>query len=302
MDKFQEMRTFCAVVDAGSFVKAADLLGVSKAAVSRTVSDLERRLNVRLMQRTTRRLSLTDEGRQFYAQTTGVLAAIEDAEAQLLSRSGVATGVLRINAPVSFGVLHLAPLWSRYLQAHPQVTLDISLSDRVVDMVEEGYDLAIRIARLPSSTLISRRLASTRIALAATPDYLRRAGTPSHPSELAEHAILAYSQWADGHGWTFHHRQTGLAAQVNIRPILQSNNGDTCVAAALQGLGVVLQPDFLLQPHLRQGRLVELMPDWQSIDLGIYALYPSRHFAPPKLRAMVQFLADELKDKPWDRV
>jgi DNA-binding transcriptional LysR family regulator len=254
-----------------------------------------------LMQRTTRKLSLTDEGRQFHAQCASVLAAVEDAEAQLFSSSGVAKGVLRINAPVSFGVLHLAPLWSRYLQAHPQVTLDISLSDRVVDLVEEGYDLAIRIARLNNSTLISRQLASTRISLAASPAYLRRAGTPTHPGELAKHSVLAYSQWADGHGWTFHHRHTDQAAQVNIRPILQSNNGDTCVAAALEGLGVVLQPNFLLEPYLTTGQLVELMPDWRSPDLGIYALYPSRSFTPPKLRAMVQFLAEELAHAPWDR-
>lgn len=302
MDKFQEMRVFSAVTEAGSFVKAADGLGLSKAAVSRSVSDLEKRLGVRLMQRTTRRLSLTDEGRQFQAHCVHVLAAVEDAEAQLLSRSSVATGLIRINAPVSFGVLHLAPLWSRYLQAHPQVTLDITLSDRVVDLVEEGYDMAIRIARLPNSSLISRQLASTRIVLAASPAYLRKAGQPKHPSDLAEHSILAYSQWSGGNDWVFHHRQTGQAAQVSTRPVLQSNNGDTCVAAALQGLGIVLQPSFLLEPHLSSGQLVELLPAWRSIDLGIYALYPSRSFVPPKLRAMLQFLSEQLQDAPWDRV
>ena len=301
MDKFREMRTFSAVADAGSFVRAAEQLDLSKAAVSRLVSDLEKRLNVRLMHRTTRRLSLTDEGRQFHIHCTSVLAAIEDAEAQLLSRSGQARGLLRINAPVSFGILHLAPLWSLYLKQHPHVNLDITLSDRAVDLVEEGYDLAIRIARLPNSSLISRQLAKTRILLAASPGYLQQMGTPQHPSELAQHRTLRYNQATIGNDWAFRHDTSGQHTQVSVVPVMQSNNGDTCVGAAVQGLGIVLQPSFLLDPHLRSGALVELMPTWRSEDLGVYALYPSRSFVPPKLRAMVQFLAAQLKGASWDR-
>ena len=166
------MQTFCAVIDAGSFVKAADTLGFSKAAVSRYVRDLEERLGVRLLHRTTRRLSLTDEGDVFYARCRELLAGVEEAEAELSSRSGAARGLLRVNAPVTFGIRHLAPLWGAFRDRYPQVRLDVTLSDRVVDLIEEGYDLTIRIATLPSSTLISKRLASTRVVLCASPQYL----------------------------------------------------------------------------------------------------------------------------------
>ena len=179
MDRFQEMRVFAAVVDAGSFVGASDALGMSKAAVSRYVADLETRLGVRLLHRTTRKLSLTGEGRVFHARCKALLAEVDEAEAEVTSRSGQATGLLKINVPVTFGILHLAPLWGEFMARHPKVTLDVTLADRIVDLVEEGYDLAVRIARLPSSTLVSRKLTSTRTILCASPRYLREHGTPS---------------------------------------------------------------------------------------------------------------------------
>ena len=195
MDRFLEMQTFCAVIDAGSFVKAADTLGFSKAAVSRYVRDLEERLGVRLLHRTTRRLSLTDEGDVFYARCRELLAGVEEAEAELSSRSGAARGLLRVNAPVTFGILHLAPLWGAFRDRYPQVRLDVTLSDRIVDLVEEGFDLTIRIATLPSSTLISRRVASTRVVLCASPQYLAQHGMPRKPNDLTEHVVIGYSLW-----------------------------------------------------------------------------------------------------------
>ena len=163
MDRFVEMQTFCAVVDAGSFVGAAEALGLSKAATSRYVGELETRLGVRLLHRTTRRLSMTEDGERFYARSRELLAGLEEAEAELHSRSGAARGLLRINAPVTFGIRHLAPLWGAFRDLHPQVQLEITLSDRTVDLVEEGFDVAIRIAALPNSTLVCRQLARTRI-------------------------------------------------------------------------------------------------------------------------------------------
>ena len=195
MDRFLEMQTFNAVVDAGSFVKAADTLNLSKAAVSRYVVDMEARLGVRLLHRTTRRLSLTEEGQVFYARSKALLAELDEAEAEVTSRIDLASGLLRINAPVTFGIGHLAPLWGVFKAQNPKVTLDITLSDRVVDLLEDGYDLAIRIGMLESSTLVSRQLTSTRVVLCASSQYLAVHGMPAHPSELARHEVIAYSYW-----------------------------------------------------------------------------------------------------------
>jgi DNA-binding transcriptional LysR family regulator len=296
MDKFQEMRVFSAVVDASSFVAAADSLSMSKAAVSRYVSELEQRLGVRLMHRTTRKLSLTPEGEVFLARCRDILASIESSEAEISTRSVTASGLLKVSVPVSFGIRHLAPLWSEFLADHPQVTLDVQLADRVIDLVDEGFDLAVRIARLPDSSLISRQLASTRLVLCAAPSYLKRRGTPAHPSELAQHDVLGYSLMAMGDQWQF----TGPEGPVcvKVRPRMWTNNGDSCVAAALQGSGIQLQPTFLIDEELASGHLVEILPQFRSVELGIYAIYPSRKFVLPKVRAMVEFLANKLQRAP----
>ncbi|PTD96882.1 LysR family transcriptional regulator [Pseudothauera lacus] len=289
MSRLQQMQTFVAVAEAGSFAAAAEQLGSSRPAVSRQIAELERRLDVRLLHRTTRRLSLSAEGEVFLARCKRLLGDLDEAEAEITVRSGQAIGLLRVNAPVSFGIARLAPLWGRFQARHPRVELDITLSDRIVDLVEEGYDLAIRISRLPDSTMICRRLSSTRLLLCASPAYLARAGTPTHPGELAAHATLAYSYFAGGDEWPFHGPDGPISARV--RPTLRSNNGDTCVAGALQHQGIVLQPDFLVDEHLASGQLVELMPAYRSLELGIYAVYPSRKHLTPKLRLLIDHLA-----------
>jgi DNA-binding transcriptional LysR family regulator len=297
MDKFQEMKTFAAVVDAGSFVKAADALGMSKPAVSRYVSELESRLGVRLMQRTTRRLSLTDEGQIFYTRCKHLLQAVDEAETEIAARKSEASGLVRINAPLTFGVLHLAPLWGEFRRQHPKVTLDITLSDRVVDLVEEGFDLAVRIAALHDSGLISRRIATTRLVLCASPQYLAEHGAPTHPSNLAHHAIIAYTQLASGDEWHFDGPQGRVA--VTTRPCITTNNGDTCLAAALHHQGVVLQPSFLVSDALQRGTLVELMPEFRSVEIGIFTVYPSRRHVPPKVSMLVEFLAQAFRHCTW---
>lgn len=289
MDRFLEMQTFAAVVDAGSFVKAADALDMSKAAVSRYVGDLEARLGVRLLQRTTRRLSLTVEGQVFYARCKDVLATVDEAETEISSRSGSASGLLRINAPFTFGNLHLAPLWGEFRTLHPQVTLDVTLSDRLVDLVDEGYDLAIRIAALPSSTLVSKRLASTHMALCASPQYLETHGVPRHPADLADHAVMSYSYWSTKDEWHFDGPQGRVS--VKTRPWLHTNSGDTCRTLALEHHGVILQPTFLVKNDLLAGTLVELMPEFRSIEIGVYAVYPTRKHVSAKVRALIDFLA-----------
>lgn len=297
MDKYQEMRVFTAVVDAGSFVAAAGALGMSKAAVSRYVSDLEQRLGVRLLHRTTRRLSLTAEGEVFLARSREILASIEESEAEVSTRSHTASGLLKVSVPVSFGIRHLAPLWREFMQVHPRVTLDVQLADRIMDLVDEGFDLAVRIARLPDSSLVSRKLASTRLVLSASPEYLRRRGTPGHPGELAEHDVVGYSLLAMSDQWRFTGPQGPVT--VKVRPHVWSNNGDTCVAACVRGAGIQLQPTFLIESELASGELVEVLPQYRSMELGIYAVYPTRKFVLPKVRALVEFLSAKLADAQW---
>jgi DNA-binding transcriptional LysR family regulator len=297
MDRFDQMRVFAAVVDAGSFAAAAMALQMSRPAVSRHVAELEARLGVRLIQRTTRRLSATAEGLAFHARARELLAGLDDAEAEVSERTAEATGVLRVNVPVTFGVLHLAPLWGRFRTLHPRVTFDITLSDRVVDVVEEGYDVVVRIARLPDSTLVSRQLASTRLVACAAPGYLRRRGRPRVPDDLREHDLIGYSYLSSRDEWTF----TGPAGEVRIKadPVLRANNGDTCLAAALAGQGVILQPDFLVGPHLAAGKLLPVLPGWQAGELGIYALYPTRKHVLPKTRQLVEFLLKAFARPTW---
>lgn len=297
MDKFLEMQTFVSVVEAGSFVGAADALAMSKPAVSRHVGELETRLGVRLLHRTTRRLSLTTEGEAFYARCQEVLAAVEAAEGEITSQSEVVSGVIRINAPVTFGVMHLAARWGDFAARHPQVSLEVTLSDRVVDLVDEGYDLAIRIAQLPSSSLVCRKLASTRMVLCASPDYLRREGTPAHPAELSRHKVLAYSYWSMRDEWSFAGPQGNVT--VTTHPWLRTNNGDTCRMGALQHQGVILQPSFLVSDDLLSGRLVELLPEYRSISLGIYAMCPTRRLLAPKVRRMIDFLIEAFAQAGW---
>jgi DNA-binding transcriptional LysR family regulator len=299
MDRFLEMQTFSAVVDAGSFVKAAEVLGLPKAAMSRYVGELETRLGVRLLQRTTRRLSLTEEGQVFYTRCKELLAGVDEAEAEITSRSGAASGLLRINAPVTFGILHLAPLWGQFRTQYPKVSLDVTLADRVVDLVDEGYDVAIRIATLPSSTLISKRLTSTRLILCASPEYLQKNGTPTQPNELAMHAVISYSYLSTRDEWHFEGPQGSVS--VKTQPCIHTNSGDTCRAAALAHQGIILQPGFLVGNDLEMGNLVALMPEFHALELGIYAVYPTRKYVSPKVRALIDFLAAHFggKHKLW---
>lgn len=300
MDRFQEMRVFVAVVDAGSFVRAAEALDLSKTAVSRLVNDLEARLGVRLLHRTTRKLSLTPEGELFHERCRQLVDGVMEAEAELSTHAGEAIGQLRVNVPVTFGLLHLAPLWPAFMAQHPKVTLEVTLSDRMVDLVDEGFDVAVRIARLPASSLVSRQLTSTRLILCASPEYLRRHGTPQHPRELAQHAVIAYSLLAAGDQWEFFSSKGSRdPIPVKVSPRMRTNSGDTCTAASLQHMGLVLQPSFLVGPHLDSGALVEVMPGYRSTELGVYAIYPSRRQLTPKVRALVDFLVDVFRMRAW---
>jgi len=298
MDRFLEMKVFAAVAEAGSFTRAADALDMSKAAVSRYVAELEERLGVRLLHRTTRKLSPTTEGEIFQARCRELLGNLEDAEAEITARTGAAGGLLKANVPVTFGLMHLSPLWPVLLARHPGLELDLTLSDRVVDLVEEGVDVAVRIGQLPASSLISRKLASTRMVLCAAPAYLEARGEPALPADLAAHDVVSYSLFAAGENWRF---SGPLGEQtVRVTPRLRTNSGDTCRAAALLGQGIVLQPTFIVGADLAAGRLVEIMPDWRAGELGVYAVYPSRKFVAPKVRVLIDFLVESFAQPSWD--
>lgn len=294
MDRFEAMRVFVTVVDEGSFVAAADRLGLSKAVVSRQVAQLEHELGARLLHRTTRKLSLTSEGESFLARSREMLQQWQEASDAVSHKSGQARGVLRINVPVSFGISHLAPLWAQFMELHPQVVLDVTLSDRLIDLVEEGFDLAVRIGRLDASTLVSRRLDTTRLMACASPNYLRLHGQPVEPKDLLKHRVISYSLLTTGDVWSFTSTSTGERQDVRVIPVMRSNNGDSCREIAVQSQGIVLQPDFLVGEDIDQGRLVQIMPDWQAARLGIYAVYPSRRHLPAKVRLLIEFLADRL--------
>ena len=292
MDRIRELDSFVAAVEAGFFVKAADALDTSKAVISKHVLGLEQRLGVRLLNRTTRRQSLTDAGRSYFERAKQILESLEDADATVASSALRPTGTLRITAPLTFGLLYLAPLWGEFMSRYPEVKLDITLSDRVVDLIDEGLDVAVRIARLPDSSLVSRKLASARMVMCASPTYLRKRGAPKTLAEVARHPVLAYTYLSTGDTWKF--ERESVAHQVTTNPIMRSNNGDTCRAAALAGRGIILQPSFMIAADLERGDLVEVLPEYRGVELGVYAVYPSRKLLSAKVRVLVDFLAEKI--------
>ncbi|MEO8037821.1 MAG: LysR family transcriptional regulator [Betaproteobacteria bacterium] len=301
MDRLRALEVFVTVVSRQGFARAAETLDTSPANVTRYVSELEAHLGTRLLNRHSRKLSLTEGGEALYERARSILEDMAEAEAITSSATLKPQGRLRINAPLSFGVLHLAPLWPRFSQCHPDVELEVTLIDRVVDIVEEGFDLAIRISRGGSAEHAARRLAASRNVVCASPAYLREHGQPKRPADLARHACVGYTYAATANDWRFVDEDGGQHA-VKVPYVMQTNNGDTAVSAALAGMGVIWQPTFLVGVHLRAGRLVALLPDYRMPDIDVLAVYPSRRHLSAKIRVMIDFLAAEFSGvAPWDR-
>lgn len=301
MDRLRAFEVFVAVVTQRSFARAAEALATSPANVTRYVAELEAHLGTRLLNRHSRKLSLTESGEALLERAKAVLDDVAEAEAIAASATLQPRGRLRINVPLSFGILHLAPLWPKFARAYPEVELDVALIDRVVDIVEEGYDLGVRISRAGSSAHAARKLAASRNIVCASPGYLRRRGRPKHPADLAEHDCIGYTYAASADEWVFADER-GAAHRVRARCIMHTNNGDTARAAALAGLGVIWQPTFLIGDDLRAGTLVPLLPGYRMDDIDILAVYPSRRHLGAKVRAMVDFLAAAFRGvPPWDR-
>jgi DNA-binding transcriptional LysR family regulator len=301
MDRLRALEVFVEVVKREGFARAADALDTSPANVTRYISDLEAHLQTRLLNRSSRKMSLTSSGEALFERAKSILDDVAEAEAIVSSATLQPHGVLRINAPLSFGVLHLAPLWARFMRTYPDVQLDVALIDRVVDIVEEGYDMAIRISRTGSTAHVARKLAASRNVLCASPDYLQQHGMPLHPADLARHACVGYSYAATADEW----QMLGADGQqhaVKVRCVMHTNNGDTARAAALGGLGVIWQPTFLVGADLRAGRLQRVLPDYHMPDIDVLAVYPSRRHLSAKVRVMIDFLVDEFAGvPPWDR-
>ena len=294
MDRLTEMEAFGRVVDMGGFTDAARKMGVSKSAVSKHVSALEARLGARLLNRTTRRVNPTEIGLAYYDRAARVLSGAQEADAMAASMQGTPQGELRISAPLSFGIRHLGPAVSDFLNAYPEVSARISLDDRFVELVAEGFDLAVRVGALPDSTLIARKLSETALVLIAAPAYLRRAGAPETLDDLAEHQLLHYSNLASGHSWRLR-GPNGDERQVRAAGRLTINNGDALLRAACDGLGIALSPAFIAAEALASGRVVEVLPWARPAPLGIWAVYPAGRYTQPKLRAFVDFLAERFR-------
>lgn len=299
MDSLDEMAVFAGVAEAGGFTAAAAVLGISKSAVSKRVSRLEDRLGARLLNRTTRRLSLTEVGAAFHERCIRILAEVEEAELAVSNLQAKPRGTLRVNAPMSFGVLHVVPALAGFMSRYPELKVDLVLNDRVVDLIEEGFDVAVRIANLPDSSLVARRLASFRRVVCASPDYLRRHGTPVHPRDLRDHNCLNYTYLLTTGGWRF--RGPSGPLTVSVSGTLEANNGDALCAAALSGIGVCMLPIFIVDKDLLAGRLQAVLRDFEETGLSIQAVFPHARHLSAKVRAFIDFLAQRFAHSPyWD--
>ncbi len=300
MDKFDQLQTFVRVVESGGISAAADRIGIAKSAVSRRLQELENRLDVQLLQRTTRRLHLTDAGREFYQRSLRILEELEEAELSLQSGQQALGGRLHINAPLSLGVRHLLPLIEQLQQEHPELAIDLDLDDRQVNLVEEGVDLLLRVGKLADSSLVARRLCPVHLLYCASPDYLERHGEPGHPEELRAHLGIGYTLAPENLQWQL----GGEAGRTTPRPQirLSTNNGDMNLRAVEAGLGIAAFPTFICHEAVEAGRVVPILRDYRSPPMQLYALYRSRRHLPQRVRVLLDALQQWLGElPPWDR-
>src|SRR5919108_1508383 len=283
MDRLSAIRVFAQVVEAGSFAKAAERLGLSTSATSRHVAELEAHLQTRLLNRTTRRVSLTESGRAFYERAVQLLADLEEAEQEAARAAVVPRGTIRLTTSVNFGVRHLAPAIADFLAQHAEVRFDVSLSDRIVDLVEEGFDLAVRIGTAGSEHLVARKLGETRLVPCAAPQYLSAHPAPRQPEDLVHHNCFTYEYVTPRNMWRFRD-PSGAERAVRVSGNLHSNNGDLLAEAAARGAGIVFEPAFIVGPDVRAGRLVPLLQDFDAAPIPIYAVSPSRKHLTAKVR------------------
>jgi len=300
MDKFADIEAFVAVVESGSFIAAGERLGVAKSMVSRRISQLESRLGSRLLNRTTRRLALTEAGRNFYQRAVQILADLDDAEQSVAAETTELRGAIKLAAPLTFGLRHLSGAITDFLDAHPAIELNLDLNDRNINLIEEGFDLAVRIGELQDSTLVARRLGISRAITCASRVYLERHGEPANPDQLRRHIGLQYSNIGYRQHWQYE-TPTGetVFGQPQIR--IRANNGEALACAAVAGIGITTGPTFILGGYLREGSLVSILNGHRRPAVGIYALYPPGRMLPRRIRVFSDFLAARFGERPyWD--
>lgn len=301
MDQFTAMKVFRRVIELEGFSAAARDLGLSNAAVSKNVSELEADLGVRLLTRTTRRLSVTEAGEAYYRRCVRVLEELDEARDEVADLAHTPRGTLRVSAPVSFALMHLAPAIPRFLELHPGLKLDLVLNDRVVDLVEEGFDLALRGGgELSDSSLVARKLAPIRRVVCGAPTYFQRRTIPKSPRDLADHECLVYSLASSPRQWSFRHEGSELSVRVDGR--YQVSNSIALKQALLSGLGLSLIPIFIVGPELRRGELRAVLTRFHPAPQSLYAVHPHRRYVPQKTRSFIDFLSATFGGKPyWDR-
>lgn len=291
MQDLSGIAVFAAVVEEGSFTAAAEKLGQSKSAVSKQVTRLEQRLGAQLLARTTRRLNLTEVGQAYYERCRRIISEAEEAELAVTKLQDVPRGRLRVSAPLSFGIAHLAAALPDFMCAHRELSVDIDFSDRKVDLVEEGFDLAVRISVLQDSSLIAKRIAETRIVLAATPAYWEEMGRPTHPTDLVNHDCLTYTYLNAPNTWRFRDPDNpGEEISVRVKGPMTSNNGNILMQTAASGIGIVFTPTFICADAIRSGVLVTALEEYEPEPIGIYAIYPPNRHLSAKVRAFIDFL------------
>jgi DNA-binding transcriptional LysR family regulator len=300
MGKFADLEALVAVVQAGTFNAAGERLGVAKSMVSRRISQMESRLGSRLLHRTTRRLTLTDAGRNFYQHAVQILAELDEAEQSVAAETTELRGVIKLAAPLTFGLKHLSGAITNFLDKHPAIELNLDLNDRNINLVEEGFDMAVRIGELQDSTLMAHRLGISRAVTCASRAYLDRYGEPAHPDELRRHIGLQYSNIGYRQQWRFETPEgRTVFAQPQIR--IRANNGEALACAAVAGLGITTGPTFILGSYLREGSLVNILNDYRRSSVGISAVYPPGRMLPRRIQVFSDFLAGRFGDRPyWD--
>lgn len=290
MDRLTAMQAFVRVVEAGSFVRAAERLGISTSALSSRVAELESHLGARLLNRTTRRLSLTESGQSYYERCVQLLSEVEEAEALVGQAAAHPRGTIRLTCSYSMGQTVIAPAIAEFIARYPDVKFDVMVSDRMIDLVDEGFDLAIRIGAVGSDQQVARPLGSMQLVLCAASVYLTARGVPRTPAELGSHAALTYAYAPTVRQWRLFDR-AGQAHEVRVSGSLHANSGEMLVSAAIAGLGLVYEPDFMLRAAIGDGRLLRVLPDYEGERSGIWAVYPSRRHLSLKLRLFVDHIA-----------
>ena len=298
MDRFEDMRCFVRVVDRGSVTKAACAMRVAPSAVSRRIKELEARLGTQLLIRTTRRMSLTEAGRTFHARCQRILADLDEAEAEASDRHGALKGSLRVAAPLAFGAAHLTPIIIDFMRENPGVEMDLDFSDRVVDLVAEGFEMAIRIGTLRDSSLIARKLVDVRIVACAAPALLAERGMPDHPDQLKDWPALCYTGSERADIWRYR-APDGSAGLVAMQVRMFANNGGVLRDAAIAGEGVILQPSFHVHKAVARGHLVPILYDFGWPEIAIYTVYPQTRHLSARARAFIDFVRNRVGPKPY---